>query len=285
MMKDFALKKYSYLLIFFIALSAIASGCGEKKSGARASAAKKIMIAGSTSVQPIAEKLAEHYMTSHPEVKIEIQGGGSSAGIQATRSGAADIGASSRELKSDEKDLYETVICRDAIVLIVNPSNPVSDLSGEDIRKIFSGEISRWQSATAAVPAAGITAITREEGSGTRGAFEELIMKKSEINARCLVQDSTGALREIVASDPAAIGYVSFGGLNDKVKALCVDSISPTMESMTQKDTKKRYGIIRPFLFLTRSAPTGTALEFIKFIRSAEGAKTLIKEGLVPEIE
>lgn len=275
-MKDLSKNPFVLINVLLIAASfcaalSFAPGCG---AGASGGGAGRITIAGSTSVQPILEKLAERYMAERPGVKIEVQGGGSSAGIQAARSGAADAGASSRELKPDEKDLYETVICRDAIVLIVNPASPVKNLSRQEIRNIFSKGADR-----------ATTVITREEGSGTRGAFEELIMGKTEIAPSCLVQDSTGALREIVASDPKAIGYVSFGGLNESVRAVAVDGIVPEMSAMTAKDASKRYSIIRPFLLATRKAPAGKLREFVDFIRSAPGVALLKKEGLVPADE
>lgn len=285
------------LAYLIIALSLLNYGCGvqEKDSAKKENAGnlmtlplksqkkiQKIMIAGSTSVQPIAEKLAEHYMALHPEAKIEVQGGGSSAGIQAAKTGAAEIGASSRELKQDEKELCEFILAYDAIVLIVNPKNKISNLSLDQAMKIFSGQSSDW-AAVDTSECGHITCITREEGSGTRTAFEELIMrKKAEIADRCLVQDSTGALREIVADDPNAIGYVSFGGINDKVKPLSIDYVKPLMENFRQIDNSKKYKIIRPFLFVTRSKPEGLCLDFMNYIRSEEGIKILTREGLIP---
>ena len=293
------LKSNAVLLICFaITLILINAGCGvpQKETAVKPDAVQssvnspskikkqnhKIMIAGSTSVQPIAEKLAEHYMALHPEVKIEVQGGGSSAGIQAAKTGAAEIGASSRELKPDEKDLHEFILAYDAIVLIVNPKNKISNISLDQVMKIFSGQASNWADIVTAACGL-ITCITREEGSGTRSAFEELIMrKKAEIADRCLVQDSTGALREIVADDPNAVGYVSFGGINDKVKPLSIDNIAPVMKNFKESDNSKKYKIIRPFLFVTNSKPEGLCLEFMNYIRSDEGAKILTQEGLIP---
>lgn len=241
------------------------------------------MIAGSTSVQPIAEKLAEHFAADTACVRIEVQGGGSSAGIQAARSGAAEIGMSSRELKKDESDLTATVIAYDAIVLVVNPANPASALSIEKARDIFSGRICDWKAVDASCPSGSLTVLTREEGSGTRGAFEELVMHKAEISDACLVQDSTGALREIIADDPRAIGYISFGALNSRVRPLAIDGVAPSMDNMLpDPDGVRKYKIVRPFLFATRGAPSGAAARFIEYIRTDEGAAILKKEGLIP---
>ncbi len=288
-MKRFNLKGYpafswSYLIIF---VTVLLSGCGgaPAQNNSPKLQNNRIMIAGSTSIQPIAEKLAEHYAKTHPAVKIEVQGGGSSAGIQAARSGVAEIGTSSRELKDGEKDLFTTVLAYDAIVLIVNPGNPLNDISIADTARLFSSAAPDWKDFSDGKTAAPITAITREEGSGTRGAFEELVMHTAEISARCLVQDSTGALREIVADDPNACGYISFGALNSRVKALSVGGVKPLMENMTASDKNKRYKIIRPFLFVTKTKPDGACLEFINYIRSEEGAKLLTQEGLIPANE
>jgi len=288
-MKRFSLKGWSVLssLFFLSCFTLWLSGCGGAPSGSNSSqlSNNRIMIAGSTSIQPIAEKLAEHYAGSHPAVKIEVQGGGSSAGIQAARSGVAQIGTSSRELKEGEKDLFTTVLAYDAIVLIVNPENPLSDISIADAARLFSSPAPDWKDFSAGKKVSPATVITREEGSGTRGAFEELVMHKAEISARCLVQDSTGALREIVADDPNAIGYVSFGALNNRVKALSVGGIKPLMGNMTTPDKAARYKIIRPFLFVTKAKPDGACLEFINYIRSEEGARLLTQEGLIPANE
>lgn len=245
---------------------------------------KKLMIAGSTSVQPIAEKLAEHFMHARRDIKIEVQGGGSSAGVQAALSGAADIGMSSRELKPSEKRLKEFVVAYDAIVMIINRDNSLDEISREDIKRIFAFEITSWKDIKGSKNEGVITVLTREDGSGTRGAFEELIMGTAEIAARALVQDSTGSIREIVSNDVDGIGYISFGSLNDRVKALAVDGVRPSMETFQAKDAASRYKVIRPFLFLTREEPSGAVLEFMRFIRSTEGVELIKKEGLVPAL-
>lgn len=262
-----------FLLVF--AVYSIAAGFAFAEN-------RKIMIAGSTSVQPIAEKLAEHFMQKRPDIKIEVQGGGSSAGVQAALSGAADIGMSSRELKESEAALKKFVVAYDAIVLIANKNNAVEDVARQDIKKIFAFEITSWKNIKGSSAAGTITVLTREDGSGTRGAFEELVMGTAEIAARALVQDSTGSIREIVSNDIDALGYISFGSLNDKVKALSVDGVKPLMQNFIAGDAASRYKVIRPFLFLTREPPAGAALEFMNYIRSAEGVDIIKKEGLVP---
>jgi phosphate transport system substrate-binding protein len=245
-------------------------GCGQKDLSGQT-----MTIAGSTSVQPFAEKLAEVYMQHYPGLLINVQGGGSSAGIMAVQQRAADIGASSRELNASEKKLYETVIAWDGIAIIVNPACKLDDLSLTDLRQIFEGKMVNW-SALNQTPH-GIHVITREEGSGTRTAFEELVMKKSDISDNALVQDSNGAVREIVANDPYAIGYISCGLINSQVKALAIDGVSPTSTNIK----KTVYKLTRRFLFVTLREPEGKVKEFDNFVLSQKGQMILEKEGLI----
>jgi phosphate transport system substrate-binding protein len=253
-------------------LAAALSGCGGSDGGPRSSA---LTLAGSTSVQPFAEKLAEEFMTLRPGVNINVQGGGSSAGIKAAQTGAAQIGMSSRHLKKGEEGLLQTTIAFDGIAIIAHSANPLTGLSREDIARIFAGEITRWEQAGAGTGQ--IHFVTREEGSGTRGAFEEMVMGKRNVSPRALVQDSNGAVREIVANDPKALGYISLGLVDNRVKALSVDGVFPSREAITGKT----YSVVRPFIFLAREEPKGTAREYIDFVLGAEGQRLLAAEGLI----
>lgn len=246
------------------------SGCNRKSEAC-------VIVAGSTSVQPYAEVLAEEYMVIHPGAEIDIQGGGSAAGITAAQSGTADIGMSSRQLKDEEKGLWSVEIARDGLAIVVNPNNPVQDLTLEQIRDIYSEAVTDWSEVGGRN--AKIHVITREEGSGTRSAFTELVMgKTAEITPRAIVQDSNGAVRQLVADDPNAIGFISLGLVNDKVKALKLGGIAATSENIENGS----YNLSRPFLFVALSEPTGLAKEFIDYILSPEGQKLLNNEGLIP---
>ena len=196
--------------ILLIALISISVGCQRSKAG--------ITVAGSTSVEPFAELLAEEYMHHHPNSHIYVQGGGSSAGIEAIRNGAAHIGMSSRSLIGKEKSLHAITIAKDAIAIIVHPKNPVHDLPSVKVREVFSGQIRNWKELGGSNQP--IVLVTREEGSGTREAFQKLVMGEEDIALEALVQDSNGAIRQVVAGDPSAIGYISLGLVNEKVKAL-----------------------------------------------------------------
>lgn len=256
-----------WLGVAFFALALLLSGCQRQKGG--------LTVAGSTSVEPFAEILAEDYMEGHGQEKIFIQGGGSSAGIQAVRTGAAQVGMSSRLLTPQERDLLAYPIAYDAIAVIVHPANPLRNLSLEQIRRVFSGQVRRWEEIGGR--SAAITLVSREEGSGTREAFQHLLMGKSEISLRALVQDSNGAIRQVVADDPNSIGYISLGLVNEKVKAVGIDGVEATIENIRLQS----YKVVRPFLFVFRSAPQDTAKRFLDFVLSEAGQKLLVQEGLV----
>jgi phosphate transport system substrate-binding protein len=258
-------------LVVILAGLLAAGGC---KSSHQA-ATRPLCIAGSTSVQPFAEKLAEIYMHRHPGTRIDVQGGGSSAGLYAVTHGAADLGASSRELLGEEKKLVEIPIAFDGIAVIVHPSNPLTDISLAEIRQIFGGAVRNWGALK--LPPHTIHLITREEGSGTREAFEHLVMGQEYITPAALVQDSNGSVREIVAGDPHALGYISAGLVDHRVKALAIDGVLPTRENIKNHT----YKLVRRFLLVARAAPAGSRKDFLDFVLGPNGQKTLEKEGLV----
>jgi phosphate transport system substrate-binding protein len=245
----------------------LVTSCQKAKAG--------ITVAGSTSVEPFAELLAEEYMLQHPKNRIYVQGGGSTAGIEAVRSHAAHIGMSSRSLIGEEKNLYAVTIARDALAIIVHPRNPVYDLTLDQIRQIFSGKIRNWRD-IGGLPHP-IVLVTREEGSGTREAFQKMVMEKEEISLESLVQDSNGAIRQVVSGDPNAIGYISLGLVNEKVKAVRISGVEPNLKNIV----RGHYRLIRPFLFVFDGRPEGEANSFLDFVLSPEAQELLQKEGLV----
>jgi phosphate transport system substrate-binding protein len=246
----------------------------------RGGSSQQIVVAGSTSIQPFADRWAEIYMQHHPDRAVNVQGGGSSAGIQAAKSGAADIGMSSRELKPDEMDLTPIVVARDGLAIIIHPSLALRGLTLQEVKSIFAGEIRSWKGLTG--QDRDIDVVTREEGSGTRGAFQELVMgKNTRITRKAIVEDSNGTVREIVASDPFSIGYISLGLVSDRVKALDLDGVKASEENIL----KKEYKLVRPFLFLTKGPASGRVKEFIEFVLSPEGQGLIKKEGLINAAE
>ena len=249
---------------------ALLAGCPRPQSAG-------LTVAGSSSVQPIAEMLADRYMAQHPGTQVNVQGGGSSAGISAALSGAAGIGMSSRHLKPDETGLQSFLLARDAIVLIVHPANPIKALTTAQARGVFSGHLRRWDQLGGVSHE--ITCITREEGSGTRGAFEELVMgQDTEISPGAIVQDSTGAARAIVAGDRNAIAYVSLGMVTDEVAAVTLDGVRPTHETVV----RGQYKMTRPFLLLTRGQPSAAARAYLDYVVRPECRQIIADEGYIP---
>ncbi|HOC39349.1 MAG TPA: phosphate ABC transporter substrate-binding protein [Thermodesulfobacteriota bacterium] len=252
---------------FLILLLPVCIACQKSKSG--------ITVAGSTSVQPFAELLAEEYMTCHPETRIYVQGGGSSAGIEAVRTHAAQIGMSSRSLTGEERCLKAVTIAKDAIAVIVHPDNPVRDLSLEQVRQIFAGKEKSWHEVNGKRDP--FVLVTREEGSGTREAFQKLVMGEKEMSMECLVQDSNGAIRQVVASDPRAIGYISLGLVDASVRAVNISGVEPNTKNIGNGS----YTLVRPFLFVFSCEPVGPDQAFLKFVLSPSGQALLCREGLV----
>jgi len=244
-----------------------------------------VIVAGSTSVQPYAEVLEEDYALLHPDSLIDIQGGGSSAGITAVESGTADIGMSSRMLKDEESHLWSVEIAKDGLAIIIHPDNQVGDLTLEQVRGIYAGDIVNWSELGGSD--ARIHVIAREEGSGTRSAFEDLVMDEdSRITPRAIVQNSNGAVRMLVSDDKYAVGFISLGLVDHlqgmkPVKALRLDGVEPSRENVINGT----YSLYRPFLFVCDGEPSGEAKNFIDFVMSPEGQDILVAEGLIPAVE
>ena len=238
-----------------------------------------VIVAGSTSVQPYAEILAEEFALRHPEIEVDIQGGGSSAGITAAESGAADIGMSSRHLTEKEQSFWSVEIAKDGLAIIVHPDNPIEQLTLDQVRDIYAGTAVSWGSLGG--PEAKIHVITREEGSGTRSAFEELVMGKAMITPKAIVQDSNGAVRQLVSGDAHSVGFISLGLVDRSVKAIRLNGVAASQENVAGGS----YSLYRPFLFVTAGEPTGFVKDFIDYALSLEGRQLLAHEGLIPRSE
>lgn len=268
--------KWFIPVALLLVLSLVLAGCGngrEKAGDNKAGGKTTVTVAGSTSVQPLSEELANAYRQKNPNVTINVQGGGSSQGIKAASDGIAEIGASSRDLKESEKaNLKEIPIAIDGIAIAVHSTNTAIDnLSLEQIKGIFSGKITNWKEVGG--PDAAISVVTREAGSGTRGAFEEIVMGEAAITDQAITQASNGAVRTTVAGDENAIGYLSLGYLSPDVKGVKVDNVEPSVENIKNGS----YKVKRPFLYLTRGEPAGEAKAFIDFVLSAEGQQIVSK--------
>lgn len=240
----------------------------------------KIEVAGSTSVQPVVEKLAAKYMEEHPNVRIDVMGGGSGLGLRSVSQGIINIGTSSKELTSDEKQgLNEYIIGKEGIVVVVNLNNQVNNLSKTQLKDIFSGNITNWKELGG--PDAKINLVMREDGSGTRNAFEALVMNNTQVKSDAIVQTSTESIKVAVKQDPYAIGYISLAHMTPDVKALLIDGVAPSIATIQDGS----YNLQRPFLFLTNGTPEGQVKEFIEWCLGPEGQKIVTDEKIVPVID
>jgi phosphate transport system substrate-binding protein len=258
------------VLAVAVMLAGCCAGCSKDKR-------QTISLVGSTSIQPFAELLGEEYEKLHPEANIDVQGGGSANGFVALDKGLADMGMCSRELTPAEgKEFGRIQIARDGLAIVVHSSNPVASLTREQIRGLFAGEIKDWSEV--GWPGGGaVRLIMREEGSGTREAFMKLVMGKARVGRKAIVQESNGAVKELVKNDPGGIGYMSLGLINGELKAVAVDGVAPTEQSVLAG----KYTMARPFLFVTNCQLRPEAQAFVDFVLSEPGQRLLQGEGLV----
>lgn len=285
-------KRYLVLFMAVLMITALLAACGGNDSedqtdnnteegtetnGETSGLEGSITMAGSTSVQPLSEELASAFMEKHPDTRLEVSGGGSGAGVTAAQSNAADFGAVSREIKEDETGINEHVIAIDGIAIIAHPDNPVSDIPLEDISKIFSGEIANWSEVGGDDNE--VVVVSREDGSGTRGAFTDIVLGDKELVASALIQNTTGGVAEAVSNDVNAIGYVSVGAMSDNVKGLAVDGVEPTGENIKAGD----YKVSRPFNYVTNADTelSELAQAFLDFVLSEEGQQVVEENGFV----
>ena len=254
-------------LVLLIAVMVSGAGCTSNTSGTR------VQVAGSTTIQPHAEALAKAFQTNNSSITVFVQGGGSSAGVTAVGTGTADIGMSSANLTASQLARYPNLkpvtIAVDGLVIIVNPQNPVDNLTLSQVRDIFRGSISNWNQVGG--PNQEINIVNREIGSGTRDGIQKLVLKNSSFSIRGITQSSTGAVKTFVAADPNAIGYISFAEVDNSVKALGIDGVIPTYASIANRT----YPIQRDLLFVTNGDPTGNAKAFLDFTLSPAGQAIL----------
>ena len=238
-----------------------------------------ITMAGSTSMEKLANAIAEVFMEKYPNVTVNAEFTGSSAGIESLLAGSVQIGNSSRNLKDTEIEAgaVENIVAIDGIAVVTDPANTASNLTKEDLMKIYTGEVKNWSEVGGADSA--IVVVGREAGSGTRGAFEELL----EIVDKCAYAselDSTGAVMAKVASTPGAIGYVSLDVVDDSVKALSIDGV----EASEAEIKAGNYLLSRPFVMATVgeiSEQEDTVKELFAFLQSDEGKELIKTVGLI----
>lgn len=238
-----------------------------------------VSMAGSTSMEKLANAAAEAFMEKYPGVSVTAEFTGSGAGIESVLAGSVDIGNSSRSLKDEEKSAgaVENIVAIDGIAVVSDPANTVDDLTKDQLIAIYKGETKNWKELDGADQA--IVVVGREAGSGTRGAFEELL----GIEDACKYAnelDSTGAVMAKVASTPGAIGYVSLDVVDDTVKSMKLEGVEATEANIKAGD----YFLSRPFVMATKgeiSEQTEATQEFLNWMKSEEGKEVIKGVGLI----
>ena len=262
-----------------VAESTVAASSEAAPAEATADLSGSISMVGSTSMEKLANALSEAFMEEYPDVTVTAEFVGSGAGIEAVTNGTADIGNSSRSLKDEEKaaGVVENIVAIDGIAVCVDPANEVADLTKEQLTNIYNGTITNWKEVGGADEP--IIVIGREAGSGTRGAFEELV----DLQDACKYAnelDSTGAVIAKVASTPGAIGYASLDALDDSVKALSLEGVEATAENIKAGN----YFLSRPFVMATKgevSEQNDLVQAWFDFVLGDEGQQVASEVGLI----
>ena len=278
------MKRIATITLTAVLALGMLAGCGSKDDAAPSEAPKTelsgtVSTDGSTSMEKVIGALGESFMENNNGVTFTYNPTGSGSGITAVAEGRCDIGLSSRSLKDEEvaQGLTETKLALDGIAVVVNPENPVADLTLEQIAQIYTGEITNWSEVGG--NDAEIVVIGREAGSGTRDGFESITGTGEACQYRQELT-STGDVITTVSQNPAAIGYASLAALKDNVKAVSVDGVSPSEQ--TVKDGS--YAVQRPFVLVTKDGTklSDAAQKFFDFAVSGDAAKLIAAAGAVP---
>lgn len=268
-------KKIVALLCGAVMVSGLVVGCGSGSSSE--GDASKITISGSTSVGPTIEVLAEAYQKNN-DVKIEVQQVGSSAGIKNTIEGTSNLGMASRDLKDEEAQSVEgTEIAIDGIAVVTNSANKVTDLTMDQVKDIFTGKITNWKEVGG--NDAEIVVVSREEGSGTRDGFQEILgFESGDLTKNAQISDGSGNVKSTVEGNKNAIAYISFGYVKDGIKAVKIDGVEANDENVLAD----KYPISRPFLVVSKKDGLSEAAKaFVDFIMSEDGQNIIAEEGFI----
>ncbi len=245
--------------------------------------AERIVVEGSTTVLPLAQRAAEEFMKENSSADIVVRGGGSGVGIASLIDGTCDVADASRSMKDTELDKAVAngrnpkahVVAMDGIAILVHPTNPVNGLTKQQVKDIFTGKISDWSQVGG--NAGKIVVISRDTSSGTYEAFSELAMDKQKPRADALLQASNQAVASTVARTPGAIGYAGLAFISESAKSVTVNGVEATKANVLSK--KYPYG--RPLFMYTDGSPEGLTKEFIEFVKSQKGQAIADEEGYV----
>jgi phosphate transport system substrate-binding protein len=272
------IKVIAVLMGTLLVLTSAFAGGNKETVSLQGPAPYTIEVGGSTSVTPLMELLADEYQKQNSHIKVNINGTGSGDGIN--NAGVLyQIGMSSRELTPAEqgKGLKDTTIAIDGIAVIMNNNSPINNLTVEQIRDIYTGAVTDWSQISGGTKSGRIAVISREEGSGTRGAFEELVGFQGKLVAGANESTSTGAIKASIAQNTEAIGYISLGSVDDTIKAISVGGVPATSANVTNGT----YRIARPFIVLTGSNVHAESRAFIDWMLSAEG-QAIVRRSWIP---
>lgn len=286
--KIMKIKKLMMVFTASVMTAALMAGCSEttaptvdtgSENNTQTTVSGVVNMNGSTSMKKLVEAACEVFNEKYPSVTASGQFTGSGTGIEAVANGTADIGNSSRALKDEEKakGLVENIVAIDGIAIITDKANTATSLTSEQLAKIYTGEIKNWSEVGGTDSA--IVVIGREAGSGTRGAFEEIL----KIEDKCSYAqelDQTGAVLTTVASTPNAVGYISLDVLDDTVTPVTIDGVEPTVENIKAGD----YPLQRPFVMATKGSieeQSDAVKLWFDFMKSADGKAVIEKVGLI----
>ena len=299
------LKTYAVLILVVIGLVFLGIGCtgngkGESSSAQETSSegapaeettsagAQSISMKGSDTVLPLAQAEAEEFMVENAGKSVTVTGGGSGVGIAALIDGEVDIATASREMKAEEIEAakangvnpVETPIAIDGISVVVNPANPVSELTFDQLRGIYNGSISNWKDVGGEDKA--IVVISRDSSSGTYEYFKEDVLQGDEYRADALTQPATGGIVGEVSQNPNAIGYIGVAYLDNSVKALSLDAGNGSEAPTSENILSGAYPLSRSLFFYTNGEPSGLTKEFINFVLSETGQSIVSEVGYFP---
>ncbi len=290
------LKKYTILILLMIGLVFLGIGCTGSKNNEGPSQAgetpagesKGIFLKGSDTILPLAQAEAEEFMVENPDKSVTVTGGGSGVGIAALIDGEVNIATASREMKTDEIEAakanginpIEHTIAYDGISVVVNPSNPVSELTFGQLRGIYNGSISNWKDVGGEDRP--IAVISRDSSSGTYEYFKEAILLGDEYRPDALTQPATGGVVWEVSQNPGAIGYIGVAYLDKSVKALNLNAGNGSEAPTSENILSGAYPLSRPLYFYTNGEPTGLTKEFIDFVMSENGKSIISEVGYFP---
>lgn len=281
------MKKFIAIICSALIITLVAVGCAKgvasNENQNEESLTGTISLAGSTSMEKLCEAMSESFMADNQGITVTVEYVGSGAGIESLSKGSVDIGNSSRNLKPEElsSGCVENVVALDGIAVIVDKNNGVTDISSDDLKKLYTGEIKNWKELGGADEA--VVVIGREAGSGTRDAFEELLELKDKCDYAQQL-DSTGAVLAKVASTPGAIGYVSLDVVDESVLSVSIDSV----EANEQNILAGKYLLSRPFVMATKgdvSSQNELVQKWFEYVNSEKGKEIIKKVGLIVPVQ